>query len=145
MILIDTNLLLYAYDSSSRYHLQSLKWLEKVLSDNVPVRLAWITIVAFLRISTNHKIFMNPFSISESIEIVSEWLSVPVVDILNPTNRHWGILTKLSIEGQVTGPLIMDAYLAALAIEHGAKVYTTDKDFRRFDDLQVVYPFSDIE
>ena len=142
MILLDANLLLYAYDSSSQHHLKARQWLENTLSEHLPVRLAWITIVAFLRISTNRKIFENPLSISEATLIVKEWLEHPVVDVLNPTERHWFILSRLLSDGQASGPLVMDAHLAALAIEHGARLYTTDRDFSRFDDLQVINPLS---
>jgi len=140
MMLIDANLLLYAYDSSSQHHIKARQWLERTLSEYLPVRLAWITILAFLRISTNRKIFENPFSISEATSIVKEWLEHPMVDVLNPTERHWLILSKLLGNGQASGPLVMDAHLAALAIEHGARLCTTDKDFSRFDDLQVFNP-----
>lgn len=140
MILIDANILLYAYDSSSQHHLKARRWLENILSEPQPVRLAWVTILAFLRISTNRKIFENPFSISEATSIVKKWLEHPVLDLLHPTERHWPILSKLLKEGQAYGPLVMDAHLAALAIEHGAKLYTTDKDFSRFDELEVINP-----
>ena len=140
MILVDANLLLYAYDSSSEHHNKARICLEKVLSEPQPVRVAWVTILAFLRISTNRKIFENPFTISEATSIVQEWLEHPTLDLLHPTQRHWTILSKLLKDGQANGPLVMDAHLAALAIEHGAKLYTTDKDFSRFDDLQVVNP-----
>jgi uncharacterized protein len=143
MILIDANILLYAYDSSSQHHLRARRWLEKILSGPQPVRLAWVTVLAFLRISTNRKIFENAFSISEAISIVKKWLEHSTLDLLDPTERHWSILSKLLKDGQVYGPLVMDAHLAALAIEHGAKLYTTDKDFSRFDELQVINPLLD--
>jgi uncharacterized protein len=95
MILIDANLLLYAYDSSSEYHNKARIRLEKVLSEPQPVRVAWVTILAFLRISTNRKIFENPFTISEAISIVKQWLEYPIVDLLHPTERHWTILSEL--------------------------------------------------
>jgi uncharacterized protein len=140
MILIDANLLLYAYDSSSEHHNKARIWLEKILSEPQAVRVAWVTILAFLRISTNRKIFENPFTISEATSIAQQWLEHSTVDLLHPTERHWAILSKLLKDGQANGPLVMDAHLAALAIEHGAKLNTTDKDFSRFDDLQVVNP-----
>jgi len=140
MILIDANLLLYAYDSSSVHHEKAGIWLEKILSEPEPVRVAWVTILAFLRISTNRKIFENPFTISEATSVVQQLLEHPVVDLLHPTERHWTILSKLLEDGQANGPLVMDAHLAALAIEHGAKLYTTDKDFSRFDDVQMFNP-----
>src|SRR3989337_4065587 len=118
MILIDAYLLLYAYDSSSEHHTKARIWVEKVLSEPQPVRVAWVTILAFLRISTNRKIFENPFTISQATSIVQEWLEEPGTDLFKPTKRHWTILSKLLKDGQANGPLVMDAHLAALAIEH---------------------------
>lgn len=88
MILIGANILLCPYDSSSHHHLRARRWLEMILSGPQPVRLAWITVLAFLRISTNRKIFENPFSISEATLIVAKWLEHPALDLLHPTERH---------------------------------------------------------
>ncbi|MFQ5788610.1 MAG: PIN domain-containing protein [Thermodesulfobacteriota bacterium] len=90
--------------------------------------------------SNHFGLFENPFSISEATSIVKKWLEHPIIDLLHPTEWHWMILSKLLKTRQAFGPLVMDAHLAALAIEHGAKFYTTDKDFLRFDDLQVINP-----
>jgi len=84
MILIDANLLLYAYDSSSEYHKNAKDWFQEVLSQPEPVRLAWMTILAFLRIATNPRAFTRPLSINEALAVVSDWLSIPSVRILNP-------------------------------------------------------------
>jgi len=141
MILIDANLLLYAYDSSSEYHKNAKGWFEEVLSQPEPVRLAWMTILAFLRISTNPRAFARPLSINEALAVVSEWLSIPSVRILNPTERHIEIMNSLLPTAQVSGPLVMDGHLAALAIEHGATLYTNDKDFARFSGVRLRNPF----
>ena len=140
MILIDANLLLYAYNSSSKQHEAAREWLEQVLSRTEPVRLAWITILAFVRISTNFRAFENPLSVDEASSFVSEWLAQPTVSILDPGERLWDILSSLLTVGQVTGALVMDAHLAALAIEHGMVLCTTDKDFDRFPNLRMLNP-----
>jgi hypothetical protein len=106
------------------------------------VGLSWATILAFLRISTTTGIFERPFSGTEAAAIVSGWLEPPVVAILNPGERHWEILCELMTKGQAHGPLIMDAHLAALAIEHGATLATTDRDFSRFPGLRIVNPLA---
>lgn len=136
MTLIDANLLLYAYDTTSGPHKSARAWLEDALSRPEPVQLSWHTILAFLRISTNPRALQNPLSISEAVAIVSEWLERPMVAILAPGERHWGILKDLLTEGQVYGPLVSDAHLAALAVEHGAELKTTDRDFSRFPALK---------
>jgi toxin-antitoxin system PIN domain toxin len=140
MILIDANLLLYAYDSSSPHHATAKKWLERVFSRPEPAGIAWNTILAFLRIATNPRAMEYPLSISEAAEIVAEWISLPMVQVVGPTDRHWDILKGLLAEAQARGPLVMDAELAALAIEHGLMLCTNDRDFSRFPGLHVHNP-----
>ena len=143
MILIDANLLLYAYNSSAKQHKAARTWLEGVLSSTAPVRLAWMTILAFLRISTSARVFPSPLSIGEAIRCVAEWLDQPSVDVLEPGERHFPLLTSLLPAAQAQGALVMDGHLAALAIEHGATMYTTDRDFARFAGLRVVNPLEE--
>ncbi len=140
MILVDANLLLYAYDTSSEHHEPARRWLEDVLSRADPVGLAWATILAFLRIGTHSRVFEHPLSPKEATTIVGQWLSRPNVGILGPTERHWEILGALIVNAQARGSLIPDAHLAALAIEHGAVLFTADLDFSRFEDLQTDDP-----
>lgn len=135
MILVDANLLLYAYDPDSPRHEASRRWLEEVLSGTGLVRFAWITLWAFLRISTNPRVFVRPLSSAEAMDAVTEWLAQPNAGILDPGERHLEILAALLRDGQAAGPLVMDAALAALAIEHGATLCSTDRDFARFDGL----------
>jgi toxin-antitoxin system PIN domain toxin len=142
VILVDANLLLYAYNPSFERHERARLWLEGILSRPDPVRLSWITILAFLRIATNSRAFEHPLSIDEGIAIVSQWLDRPMVDILEPGERHWEILRGLLAKTQLRGALVMDAELAALAIEHGATLYTTDRDFGRFEKLRTVDPLA---
>jgi uncharacterized protein len=140
LILIDANLLLYAYHPRSEQHEAAKAWLEEVLSGPQLVRIAWLTVWAFLRISTNPRVFERPLSITEAETAVSAWLSQPTVGIIEPGDRHWEILRALMSEGQVAGPLVTDAALAALAIEHGATLHTTDRDFSRFSALDWTNP-----
>jgi len=140
MILVDANLLLYAYHPRAAHHEVSRKWLEATLSGTELVRFAWLTLWAFLRIGTNPRVFEHPLSASEADAAVSSWLAQPVAAILEPGERHWEILRGLMREGQTTGSLVMDAVIAAIALEHGATLCTTDRDFSRFPDLKVVDP-----
>ena len=142
MILLDANLLLYAYDSSSAQHRASRAWLESMLSGAELVRFAWLTLWAFLRISTNPRAFERPLSITEAEEAIASWLVRPLAGILDAGERHWDILRRLLHDGQATGPLVMDAVLAALAIEHGANLCTTDRDFSRFAGLEWTNPLA---
>ena len=91
MILVDANLLLYAYNQSSEHHERARRWLEELLSKpQQPVGLPWATILAFLRISTNSHAFPQPYSISEAASFVSDWLATPAVTVLAPGERHRG-------------------------------------------------------
>jgi len=140
LILVDANLLLYAYHLRSPVHERARAWLESTLSGPTPVRLAWTTILAFLRITTSPRIFERPLSMNEAEAAVSGWLVLPLVAILEPGERYWGILRELLRTEQVSGALVMDAALAALAIEHGATLCTTDRDFSRFRGLRIEDP-----
>ncbi len=140
MILVDANLLLYAYHPKAEQHEKSRRWLEAVLSGTDVVGFAWLTLWAFIRISTNPRVFDNPLSASEAADAVSSWLDQPVSTILQPGERHWDILRAVARDGQAVGPLFMDAVLAAIAMEHGATLCTTDRDFARFPGLKWTNP-----
>ena len=140
MILLDANLLLYAHNTSSKEHRATVSWIEEILGGQVPIGLSWGTILAFLRVSTTPRIFGEPLDVDAAAEIVSDWLRRPNVSIVSPTEQHWEIFSKLLPRSRVRGSLIMDAHLAALAIEHGATLCTNDRDFARFAGLRVEYP-----
>ncbi len=140
MILPDANVLLYAYHPAAAEHSRAKAWLENALSGSEPVRFAWQTLWAFLRISTHANVFEHPLTRNEAITIVSSWLERPNVEIVGPDERHWEILQSLLDEAQCTGPLVTDATLAAIAIENGARIHTTDRDFSRFPSLEWIDP-----
>lgn len=142
MKISDANLLLYAYNESAAQHRRAKEWIEERMSSPEIFGLSWQIITAFLRISTNAKAFPLPFTLEEAIEIVKDWLAQPQVKILTPTEKHWKIFSALIIEGQTNGAVMMDAHLAALAIEHGAVLATTDRDFARFSKLKTINPLT---
>ena len=140
MILVDANIVLYAYHPRAEQHKLCRRWIEDALSGLTPIGFPWLTIWAFLRISTNPRAFEQPLDMSEAEQIVSSWLDVPVVRLIEPGERHWQILRKLLVEAQVRGPLVTDAVMAALALEHGASVCTADQDFARFPGVKTINP-----
>ena len=142
MILIDANLLLYAYYPKAEHHEKSRAWLEAVLAGPDLVRFAWLTLWAFLRIASSARVFDRPLLPSEAQAAISSWLAQPAAGIIEPGERHWDILCALVRDGQATGPLVMDAVLAAIAIEHGATVCSTDRDFLRFSGLSWTNPLA---
>jgi toxin-antitoxin system PIN domain toxin len=140
VILVDANLLLFAYHPRAEQHEACRAWLEATLAGPELVRFAWLTLWAFLRISTSPQVFERPLSAAEAGAAVSSWLAQPTAGILEPGERHWEILRGLMREGQTAGPLVMDAVLAAIALEHGATLHTTDRDFSRFPGLRWTNP-----
>jgi toxin-antitoxin system PIN domain toxin len=116
--------------------------LEETLSGPNTAGLCWQSILAFLRIGTNPRAFARPLSRGEATAIVSVWLEHPSVVLVEPGERFWGILSNLIATAQITGPLMTDTALAALTIEHGGILCTTDRDFTRFPALTTVDPTS---
>jgi uncharacterized protein len=140
VILVDANILLYAYNAEAEQHAKSRAWLETTLSGADLVRFAWLTLWAFLRIATSPRAFYRPLSASEAEAAISSWLAQPAAGVIEPGERHWDILRGLVSDAQAKGPLVMDAVLAAIAIEHGAVLCTTDRDFARFSRLKWTNP-----
>ena len=140
MKLLDANILLYAYDSDSVHHTVCRSWLEAVFNSEEIVALPWQTLLAFVRISTNSRATKRPLQSAEACTIVSSWLDQPNVSVIGAGDRFWTLLRDQILEAQVTGPLVTDAALAALALEHGATLCSVDRDFRRFRGLKLIDP-----
>ena len=136
MIVLDANVLLYAYDSNSVKHAQARAWIEQVFSDRTPVGLPWQTVAAFVRIITNPRLLGERFTPEDAVRVVDQWLNQPNVRLLAPGDQHWFLLRQMLVEGQARGPLVSDAQLAALTIEYGGILQTTDRDFGRFPGLR---------
>jgi uncharacterized protein len=140
MKLLDANILLYAYDKSAAHHESCRQWLETIFNHDETVALPWQTLLAFVRISTNPRAVKTPLSGARACEIVGTWLERPNVVVINAADRFWDILRQQILDAQVSGPLVTDAALAALAIEQGATLCSTDRDFRRFEGLKLLDP-----
>ena len=142
MKVIDTSLLVYAYVPALEQHAAARRWLEQTLTEDEAVGLAWSSVLGFVRIVTNPRVFRVPLPLQRAVTVVDEWLQQPSVELVLPTPRHWTTLRDMLIEGQAGGAMVSDAHLAAVAREHGATVYTTDRDFMRFPGVRVVNPLS---
>ena len=140
MILLDVNLLLYAKFSDYPNHPRAHAWLDQQLNAPHPVGLPWPTVFGFLRISTHPRVYAKPLSSDDARLQVAAWMSCPTVWSPAPTERHWGVFDALARTSQATGALVPDAHLAALAIEHGLTLCSTDGDFARFDGLRWLNP-----
>lgn len=136
MILVDANLLLYAEDQLSGHHEAAREWWDAQLSGTTPVCLCWTVLCAFLRIATNPRVFAHPLSLEQAVARVDSWLGQPCTRLVRPTDRHWDVLQMLLVNGKAVANLVTDAHLAALAIEHGCELCSTDADFARFRQLK---------
>ena len=136
MIVVDANLLIYAYDLDSAHHKKSLSWLEELLSGVEAVGLPWQSVSAFLRVITNRRLPGMRVSLEQAVLVVDEWLQQPNVQVLVPADQHWSVLRQMILEGRASGPLVSDAEIAAITIEQGAVLHTTDRDFARFPGLR---------
>lgn len=97
--------------------------------------LPWHSLLAFVRISTNPRVFERPPSLAEAWRIVEKWLAAEPTWVPSPTERHAEILAK-TLRFVDRPSLVSDAHLAALAIEHGLQLCSTDRDFSRFPGLR---------
>lgn len=143
MKVVDLNLLLYAINPSGPHHGPAREWLEAALSGEEPIALAWSVILGFLRISTNPRLFPRPLAVEEALDVVDGWLARPVVRTLEPGRDHWRRLRELLAETGAAGNLTTDVHLAALAMENGAELVSTDSDFGRFARLRWSNPLRD--
>ena len=142
MILVDANILIYAYHDTAPQHDAAKGWLETTLNNEEPVAFALATLLAFVRISTDAALYRRPLSTLDALAAVSGWRARQNVQFIGPTDRHWEILGRVATTGQARGPLMMDAHLAALAIEHNATLATNDRGFARFPGLKVRFPLA---
>jgi toxin-antitoxin system PIN domain toxin len=137
---VDVNLLLYAVNRDSVHHARAKGWLERVLSGDEPIALPWAVLLGFIRIATSERILPHPLTPDQALEVVDSWVAQPVVVLLAPGTEHWQMLRMLLVEAGTAGNLVTDAHLAALAIESGAELCSSDSDFARFAKLRWTNP-----
>lgn len=142
MILVDANLLIYASVPRLPEYQAAREWLDERLAGTAPVGLPWASLLAFLRLVTNPRIFAASVSMAEAWQQVDRWLACDPVWIPEPSERHAELLNKLLALPGVHANLVPDAHLAALAIEHGLTLCSNDGDFARFPDLRWLNPIA---
>jgi hypothetical protein len=140
-VIVDANVLLYARNSSDPHHDAARAWLEDALNGPTRVGLPWQSLAAFVRITTNPRAMPNPLTPDDAWTQVEEWLAAPRSWVPKPSERYAEVFGRLVRTHDVRGPLVTDAQLAALALDHGVDVVSTDGDFARFSEIRWVHPF----
>ena len=135
-MLVDANLLLFAVDAGSPWHRRAADWLTAQLNGDQRVGIPWESLGAFVRIATHPRASDRPLQPDEAWTFVEEWLAVPTVWVPQPTEAHADVLGSLVRRYHLTGNLVPDAHLAAIAIEHGLEVCSADSDFARFTEIR---------
>jgi toxin-antitoxin system PIN domain toxin len=139
-MIVDANVLLYAVDASSHFHQPAKDWLEASLNEPARLALPWASLLAFQRISTHPRASARPLSPGQAWSFVDAWLNADATWVPLPGERHAEIIRDLIVAGDLRGNLVTDAHLAALAIEHGVGICSTDSDFARFPQITWVNP-----
>lgn len=140
MQLPDVNVLIYAHRADAPEHRRYAAWLTEMTTSTAPFALSETVLAGFLRIVTNPRIFDPPTPMDVAIAFCQRLVERPRAVMIAPNRRHWDIFVRLC--GNVEGPLVTDAYLAALALEHGCELVTTDSDFARFPELRYRHPLA---
>lgn len=142
MILVDVNILVYASIAGFRQHEAAREWLDRRLNGTARVGLPWTAVLAYLRLATNARMFAPPVAMAAAWQRASAWLAAEPVWMPQPTERHAEVLGALLAQPGMHGNLVPDAHLAALAIERGLTLCSTDGDFARFPELRGLNPLA---
>lgn len=139
-MIVDANVLLSATNRDMPQHGAAKSWVEAALNGDEPVGFAWVVLLAFLRLSTLHALSPKPLGTTEACGLVESWLAASPTVVVTPTSRHAAVLRGLLVETGTAGNLVTDAHLAALAVEHGARICSFDRDFARFPGVSSFAP-----
>jgi len=142
MELPDVNVLIYAHREDAPEHDKYAAWLANLAGGAAPFALSSVTLAGFLRIVTNPRIFQPATPMEVALAFCRQLIARPTAAFLQPGARHWAIMVDLISRADVRGAMVSDAYLAALAIEHGCQLVTTDSDFARFPTLRWRHPLA---
>jgi uncharacterized protein len=140
VVVVDANVLVYAVNQSMPQHAAAKRWIEEALNGSESVGFAWLVLLAFIRLATLPAVFPQPLGVATALDVVDAWLLARASLVVQPTTRHAAVLRGLLRETGTAGNLASDAHLAAIAIEHGARVCTFDRDFARFPGVRSFAP-----
>ena len=141
---VDTNVLVYAEVTGSRYHVVARRVLEEMSQSPYPWALPWPCVYEFLRVVTHPRIYHPPVPLNVALADLETILSSPSLVLLSETPRHAEVMERMARAAGATGNLLHDAHIATLCVEHGVgEIVTGDRDFLRFSDLRTINPFAE--
>lgn len=136
MILVDVNIPIHAVSGGARGHDRLRAWWDERLSSASPIAIPWAVSFGFVRIMTNPRIVQPALDVDEALACVASWFAQPCVRVIEPLDGHWELAASLLHHAGAAANLTTDAHLAALAIQHGCELCSTDTDFARFPGLR---------
>lgn len=142
MKIVDLNLLIYAINQDAPDHQKAKQWWENCLIGPETIGIAWVVVLGFLRITTHPKIMPMPLSPRQAMEFIDDWFMQAPVQIVGPTDRHWEILQQILSDFGTASNLTTDAHIAAIAMERGGVLHSSDNDFSRFTGLKWINPLN---
>jgi uncharacterized protein len=143
MQLVDTSVLIYAHRRDSPRHEEYRAWIQEMIDGPEPYAVSDFALTGLVRVVTNRQIYRAAAAtIGEALAFADEYRNQPHARLVSPGPRFWGIFTRLCRQVDARAKLVPDAYLAALAIEHGCELISEDKDFRRFPGLRFRHPLN---
>jgi toxin-antitoxin system PIN domain toxin len=141
---IDVNVLLYASDTSSPWYDKASDFLQRCATGREVFCIAWVTAMSYLRMATHGSIFAVPLTADEAAANVEALLTLPHCRALGEEEGFWAVYRQMTQSVPARGNFVPDAHLAAVLRQHGVvKLYTHDRDFRKFDFLQVIDPLAE--
>ncbi len=144
MIAVDTNLLVYAHRADSEWHERALGKLLELISEGRRWAIPWPCVHEFISITTHPKIYEPPSPVTTAFAAIREWAKSPYLTFIGEGISHFDSLEKLALAGAVKGPMIHDARIYALCLNHGVKtLWSCDRDFSRFKGLKIINPLLD--
>jgi uncharacterized protein len=139
VILVDANILVYAYTATSPHKEAAQRWLHDAMDRREEIGIPWISALAFIRVITS-PVLSSAATLETALRSLDELLAESNVHLVHPGASHWVLLQRMLRAGQAMKNLVNDAHLAALAIEHNAAICTNDRDFTRFPGLKILNP-----
>lgn len=141
MIAVDTNILVYAHRGESSFHRAAVEAMDRLVESGRPWAVVWQCVHEFAAIVTHPRIYRPPTTIEQCLEEIENWRRCPTFHAIAEGAVHWTVLERLLRDGRIEGARVHDARIAAVCLQHGVEeLWTVDRDFSRFPDLQVRNP-----